>query len=134
MALTQDRDTLRRDGRQFMPLVASDTRIFAGAIVGLTATGHAVPAGTGDVVSIAGVAQEQSDNRNDHEGARFINVSRGTFAFKQTGTAITRAHVGKAVTAVDDETVSLIDSSANPPQIVAGVVRDADSDGVWVEF
>jgi len=134
MALTQDRDTLRRDGRQFMPLVASDTRIFAGAIVGLTATGHAVPAGSGAVVSIVGVAQEQADNRNDHEGARFVNVSRGTFAFKQTGTAITRAHVGKAVTAVDDETVSLIDSSANPPQIVAGVVRDADSDGVWVEF
>jgi len=81
-----------------------------------------------------GVAQEQSDNRNDHEGTRFINVSRGTFAFKQTGTVITRAHVGQSVTALDDETVSLIDPSANPAQVVAGVVRDVDSDGVWVEF
>jgi len=134
MALTQDRETLRRDGRAFMLPVAADTRIFAGAIVGVTSTGHAVPAGTNDVVGIVGVAQEQADNRNDHEGARFISVSRGTFAFKQSGTAITRAHVGKAVTAIDDETVSLIDPNANAPQIVAGIVRDVDSDGVWVEF
>jgi len=132
MALTQDRATLRRDGRTITPLVAADTRIFAGSIVGLTNTGHAVPAGTTGAVVIVGVAQEQADNRNDHEGARFVNVARGTFAFKQTGTPITRAHLGRAVTAADDETVSLI--AAGAADLVAGFVRDVDADGVWVEF
>jgi len=80
-----------------------------------------------------GVAQEHAENRGDDDG-RVIPVSRGTFAFKQTGEAITRAHVGQAVTAVDDETVALIDPNASPAQVVAGMVRDVDSDGVWVEF
>jgi len=131
MALTQDRDTPRRDGQTFMPLVAADTRIFAGSIVGMTATGHAVPAGGSDAVGILGVAAEGVDNRNDPEGARFIAVRRGVFAFKQSGQAITKGHYGKPVTAIDDETVALVTDAA---QLVAGVIRDVNSDGVWVEF
>lgn len=131
MALTQDRSTLRRNGQGLRPPVAAGVRLFAGGIVGVNATGQAVPAGTPAAVAILGIAQENVDNRDGTAGEQSVEVRRGTFQLKPAAAGITLADYGKPVTAVDDESVGLIGEDA---AIVAGIVRDVDADGVWVEF
>ncbi|WMD23094.1 hypothetical protein RAS12_12170 [Achromobacter seleniivolatilans] len=132
MALTKDRNTLRRDGRGFRPPAAAGVRIYAGAIVGVNADGHAVPGGSAAAVAILGIAQEQVDNRDGAAGAQSVDVRRGTFQLKPAAAGLTLAAYGKPVKAVDDESVALVGEDA--AAIVAGVVRDVDADGVWVEF
>ena len=62
-ALTQDRNTLRRDGNQIEPPVAAATKIFGGSIVCInTATGYAVPGSTSTTLKAAGVAEDRADN------------------------------------------------------------------------
>lgn len=43
-ALTKDRNTKRRDGVQYSDPVAASTKVFAGALVCINASGFAVPA------------------------------------------------------------------------------------------
>ena len=59
-------------------------------------------------------------------------MRRGTFQLKPAAAGITLAAYGKRVKATDDESVSLVGEDA--AAIVAGIVRDVDADGVWVEF
>jgi len=130
MAMTEDRDTERREGRVFTRPVAAGVRIFNGSMVGVLASGFVAPASHAGVVAIVGVANEAADNRDGVDGEVRIPVWRGTFALAQTGTAITDADYGRAVTAADDGTVSLVSGT----QLIAGVVRAVGDAGVWVEF
>lgn len=132
MASTSDRDTLRRDGVGFVLPVAAAVRLFAGRMVGLNANGYAVAGDSAAAVAIVGIAQERVDNRNGADGEQSIDVRRGTFQLKAGAAGITRAAYGQPVKAVDDGSVALV--GADTAAIVAGIVRDVDAGGVWVEF
>lgn len=131
MASTSDRDTLRRDGAGVVLPVAAGARLFAGRMVGINAGGFAVAGDSTAAVAIVGIAQERIDNRDGADGEQSIDVRRGTFLLKPGAAGITRAAYGKPVKAVDDESVALIDAGGG---VAAGIVRDVDADGVWVEF
>lgn len=75
MALTKDRNTKRRDGKQFNDPVAASTRIFAGSLMCLNAAGDAVPGSVSTTLKARGVAQEQVDNLSGAAGAARIESS-----------------------------------------------------------
>lgn len=134
MALSKDRNTKRRDGQQFNDPVAAATRIFAGSIVCLDATGNAVPGSTSTSLTVRGRAEAQVDNRDGAAGAESIESRRGVFAFDNSAGAdeIKRADIGAVAYIVDDHTVGK--TSGTDTRSEAGVIRDVDSDGVWIEI
>lgn len=133
-ALTKDRNTVRRDGVQFSDPVAATTRIFAGSLVCLNASGYAVPGATSATLKARGVAQEQVDNSAGAAGDKRIETRRGVFPFANSTSTdeITRADIGATAYIVDDQTVAK--TSATNTRSVAGTIRDVDSNGVWVEI
>lgn len=134
MPLTKDRNTQRRDGVQFNDPVAASTRIFAGSLVCLNAAGNAVPGSLSATLKARGVAQEQVDNRDGAAGALRIETRRGVFQFGNSASTdeITRADIGNTAYIVDDQTVAK--TSATDTRSVAGIIRDVDASGVWVEI
>lgn len=134
MALSKDRNTKRRDGVSFNDPLAASTRIFAGALVCLNAAGNAVPGATSTTLKARGVAQEYVDNSAGAAGDQRVATRRGVFNFANSASAdeITRADIGVNAYIVDDQTVAK--TSATNTRSVAGVIRDVDSDGVWVEI
>lgn len=133
-ALTKDRNTVRRDGVQFNDPVAASTRIYAGSLMCLDASGNAVPGSTSTTLTARGVPQEQVDNSAGAAGDLRIESRRGVFPFANSAAAdeITRADIGANAYIVDDQTVAKTDGTAT--RSVAGVIRDVDSDGVWIEI
>ena len=133
-ALTKDRNTPRRNGVQFNDPVAASTRIFAGSLLCLNAAGFAVPGSTSATLKARGIAEEQVDNRDGAAGALRIESRRGVFPFANSASAdeITRADIGNTAYIVDDQTVAK--TSATNTRSVAGIIRDVDEAGVWVEI
>lgn len=133
-ALTADRNTKSRDGRQFAYPVKAATKCFAGGIACIDSTGHAVPGATSTTLKSVGVFQETADNSAGGNGDIKAEVRRGVFAFGNSASAdqITRADIGSNCYVVDDATVAK--TSGTNTRSIAGVVRDVDADGVWVEF
>ena len=134
MPLTKDRDTKTRAGTDFVDTVAATAKIFAGAIVALNAAGDAVPASAIAAQRTRGVAQETVDNTSGAAGAKSVPTRRGTYRFKNSAAAdlIARADIGNSCYVVDDETVAKTSNASARP--IAGVIRDVDSGGVWVEI
>ena len=56
-ALTKDRNTKRRDAKVFSDPVAATTKIYAGSLVCINASGYAVPGSTSTALKARGVAQ-----------------------------------------------------------------------------
>ncbi|NMZ73400.1 hypothetical protein HBO32_09845 [Pseudomonas nitroreducens] len=134
MALTKDRNTPRRDGKQLNDPVAANVKIYAGSLVCLDASGNAVPGATSTTLKARGVAQEQVDNTGGAAGDQRIESRRGVFLFANSASTdlIARADIGSQCYIVDDQTVAK--TSATNTRSVAGTIRDVDSAGVWVEI
>ena len=134
MALTTDRNTKRRDNQLNNDPVAAATRIFGGSLVCLNASGFAVPGSTSATLKVRGRAEAHIDNRDGAAGDQRIETRRGVFAFANSAGAdeITRADINGTAYIVDDQAVAK--TSATNTRSVAGVIRDVDSDGVWVEI
>lgn len=132
MALTTDRLIKRREGIQFSDPVAAATKIYAGSLVCLNASGDAVPGSTATTLIARGVAEEQVDNTGGLAGDLRVETRSGVFNFKNSAStdAITRAEIGDNCYIVDDATVAKTDGTTT--RSVAGKVVDVDSDGVWV--
>lgn len=133
-ALTQDRNTSRRDGTQIEPPVAAATRIYGGAIVCINAAGYAVPGSTAPTLKAVGVAERRADNTAGNNGDLRVRCRKGPHRFANSAStdAIALADIGSACFIVDDQTVAKTDGSAT--RSVAGKVFDVDADGVWVTF
>lgn len=133
-ALTTDRNTPRRDAVDFQFPVEAATKIFAGSIVCINASNRATKGAVATTLKAAGVAQEIADNGAGAAGAINVKVKRGCFRFgnSSAGDLIALKDVGTNCYIVDDQTVALTNGSST--RSVAGVIRDVDSDGVWVEF
>ncbi len=133
-ALAKDRNTKRRDAKVFSDPVAATTKIYAGSLVCINASGYAVPGSTSTTLKARGVAQEQVDNSAGAAGDKRVETSRGCFPFANSsaGDEVTRADIGGTAYIVDDQTVAK--TNGTNTRSAAGVIRDVDSDGVWVEI
>ena len=132
-ALSKDKDTVLRDGVLFHFPVAAATTIFAGGLVVLNA-GEAEPGSVATGLIAVGRAEEQADNSAGAAGDIKVPVRRGLFRFENSAAAdeITLAEVGTTCYIVDDQTVAKTNGGAT--RSAAGIVRDVDALGVWVEI
>lgn len=121
-----------RKGQTTMRDLAADAVIYRGALVGLNSSGYLVPMSASTSLTCVGVAQETADNTDGDAGDLSVEVQSGCFKFTNSADAdeITRAEIGSACYAQDDDTVAKLATSRS----AAGIVYDIDDDGgVWVE-
>lgn len=134
-ALAQDRQTLSRDGRDFSRPVAAATIIYAGSMVAIDTDGNLVPASADATLKVCGVADEYVDNSAGAAGDKSCRVVRGKlYRFGNSAVAdeIALDDYGDTCYAVDDQTVALTSDTNTRP--AAGIIRDVDANGVWVEI
>lgn len=132
-ALTANNDTKARNtGELFADVVKGATRIWAGALVCLDATGYAIPAATALNLVVRGVAQEEANNAAGADGAINVETRRGVFRFANSaaGDLIARAEIGDDCFIVDDQTVAKTNGGGT--RSTAGKIVDLDAQGVWV--
>lgn len=129
--LTAARDTAQRDGSRVSIGMASNTTIYAGAMVAINTSGYAVPASDTAGYLVVGRAEETVDNSGTAgDGALNIEVRRGVFRWAN-GDTFTIADVGALAYVKDDATVQKAASATH--NVVAGLIIDVDSEGVWVD-
>lgn len=133
-ALTADRNAPERVGNLRAGLVAANVRIFAGALLMRTATGHLAPGDEATGAIGVGRADIGANNTSGAAGAVSVDWRKGIFRFGNSAATdlITIADIGKLCFIVDDCTVAKTDGSAS--RSPAGVVEDVDSSGVWVRL
>ena len=133
-ALTADRPTPKRTGKHLSLPVAAATRIYAGALVCVNTSNVAVNGAVSTTLKAAGVAKEQVDNTNGAAGDLRIEVERGVFQFANSasGDLIALQDIGSTCFIVDNQTVAKTNGTST--RSAAGVVRDVDASGVWVEI
>ena len=96
-------------------------------MVAVNAEGKAVPASDSAGLTVLGRAENRA-------GAGLpVTVRAGCFRYGNSAAAakITAAEIGKACYVADDQTVSKTGGDNN---IVAGIVFDIESKGVWVQI
>ena len=125
-ALSANRDTPSRDMRTITLTVKNDEVIYAGAMVSCDSTGEAVNSTDTAGEIVIGRAAEYVDNSAD---GSTIDVDIGTFRWAN-GDSITAAHIGDFAYVADNQTVNKT-TPAN--SVIAGIIVDKDSDGVWVD-
>ncbi|HWQ09627.1 MAG TPA: hypothetical protein VN436_10980 [Holophaga sp.] len=134
-ALAADRNTAQRYARDFLDPMAASVKIYAGSLVVLDASGNAKPGVTGTGLVARGRAAETVDNTSGSAGAKSVPVEAGVFAFASDGT-LTRAHIGKTVYIVDDQTVAATDGTST--RSAAGTLKDLEGSGstavAWVQI
>lgn len=133
-ALTKDRATGRRDGRQVSDTLASATTIYAGGMYMLNATGAAIPAAAQSGATTWVVRAVAARRASSAAGDAVVEGETGVYCFDNSASAdeITRAEIGAACYAVDDQTVAKGSDSSKRPK--AGIVFDVDVSGVWVRI
>jgi len=130
VALSKDKKTNERAGVDYSDPVAAGAQIFAGALVVLDAIGYAQPGTTAVGLTARGVAQENVDNSAGADGDLNAPSKSGRFHFANDGT-IARVDIGSNAYIVDDQTVA--DNDGGTTRSIAGVIKDVDSDGVFVQ-
>ncbi|QPC44625.1 hypothetical protein HW532_19105 [Kaustia mangrovi] len=132
-ALTRDRNTPRAAGDIDEHDTKGGVRIYAGSIVCLDATGHAVPGAAAADLTAAGRAEAHIDNRDGADADLRVPTRRGIFRFANDGAdPVDRTHIGADCYVVDDQTVSAADGGGT--RSVAGPVVNIDALGVWVRL
>jgi len=136
-ALTKDRNTPERSGKDFQFPVAAATRIFAGSLAVLDA-GVAKPGAVATGLVAVGRADAHADNRLGGAGDMMVQVRTGVFRFANSADTdeITLADVGADAWIVDDQTVAKTGAvvESNPTRSKAGRIVDVDAHGVWVSI
>jgi hypothetical protein len=128
-ALSADRNTPKRDGKQFKYPVLAATKIYAGSIVVLDTNGWAKPGVTATGLICVGVAQETVDNTSGASGDLYVLVEQGVFRLAN-GESVTKTAIGDLAYITDDQTVAAVSTGKS----VAGYFVDVDTLGVWVKI
>jgi len=129
-ALSANRDTPQRDG-YLVSLTAASNHIYAGSIVCEGGSATAVVGADASGYVVVGRAEEEIDNTGaNYSATATINVRRGTFRWANGG-SFTDANIGDFAYVSDDQTVTTAASATY--DVIAGVIVDVDSDGVWVD-
>jgi len=131
MALTNDRDTPERDGALVGRPVAASTKLYAGGMGAVDASGNAVAAADTAGLTTVGRIESQVDNSAGSAGDETVTMLRGVFRYANSATnPLSAADIGSNALVEDDETVAKTTTNS----IVAGKMIDIDADGVWVEI
>lgn len=136
-ALTAPRNTPQRQLDKVADPVAAATKIQAGGIVCLDASGNAVPGSTSAALKSRGVAFRSVDNSGGAAGDETVESQKGCFYFGNSATdAIDRADIGGTAYIEDDQTVAASngDTGSGATRSAAGKIVDVDANGVWVKF
>lgn len=124
--------TLDRPG-EIIPVALAAVQVYKGAAAAVViGTGYGTPLVPTNVAhQFIGVWTETYNNTNGTAGGYFTKVKRkGIWAFSQTGTTITAAHIGKNAYFSDDNTVTLSEGTT-----LAGVICAVDAAAnVWVDI
>lgn len=134
-AITTERDTQRRDGKQAAHGVLAATKVLSGTIAALTAAGFVQGGVTATTLKAVGVFDETVDNTAGASGdvkARTRRDGWFRFANSTAGDLITIADIGTDCYIVDNQTVAK--TNGTNTRSVAGKVRDVEAAGVWIEF
>lgn len=131
-ALTEGRNTKRRDGDQFRAPVAAAVCCYEGGIAVRDSAGNVKPGVTGTGLVAVGIFTGRADNSAGLAGAINADYARGVFGFANSAAAdeITKAEIGDVCYIVDDQTVAK--TSGSNQRSPAGIVADLDALGVWV--
>ncbi len=133
VAMTQDRNTPRRDRGLLQLVVAASAVIFAGSIVCVNADGFAVEGDTDPDLIYMGRAEQAVNNTGGADGDVSVLVrTDGAFQFENSATdPVTQASIGMPCWVEDNQTVAA--TSGTGTRSVCGHVVGIDSEGVWVE-
>lgn len=131
--LSKMKNIHRRVGRQVAHPLAAATKVHGGAIVVLEG-GFAKPGYTASGLMAAGMADASADNSGGADGDVSVTVSRDDWVrvLNDIGDPVTRTSINQPCFIVDDETVAATDGGGTRSE--AGIVRDLDDVGVWLEF
>jgi predicted RecA/RadA family phage recombinase len=131
-ALTRDRATPYREGIEVEYPVATDTKIYAGSLVCINASGYMVPAADTSGYKLAGVAMEQVDNTGGSNGGESVRLRRaGVFEFDAL--SITQAMLGTDMFAKDDHTFD--DTAGTTNHIKVGqLVKYISATKGWIDI
>ncbi len=129
-ALTEARDTPKRNGALLSVPVKAATRVFQGSLV-VADAGLAAPGRAAAGLVALGRAQATADNSVGAAGAVRVEIERGVFRFDNSSAdAVTQAELMKDCFIADDQTVQ---KTGGASVSKAGKVVAVDGDGVWVE-
>jgi len=133
-ATTTDRNTRHRNGRRRAIPVAASTKIPAGVMAAINASGYLVNGATSTTQKCIGVPQATIDNSAGADAAINGEVDTGVYGpFVILGAdPVTRANIGADVFMVDNQTIAATNGSNT--RSVAGKLFDVDADGAWVNF
>lgn len=109
--------------------VAASVKLYAGALVCVTAAGYATPGATATTLIAMGRCEELADNSAGVAGAIKARVKPGVFKFANSSAAdqIAADDIGKDAYVVDDQTVALTDGTSTRSK--AGKIVGVDTDG-----
>lgn len=129
-AATVSQTIPQRDGKSF-GFTAAATKLLQGVLWARNGSGYIVNASDATGLKIVGVGAEEVDNSGGSAGDLACTAQRGVFKFaNDSGTPVTEASVNSVCYVLDNVTVS---GSGGTYNIIAGLVRKVDSDGVWVD-
>lgn len=129
-ALSADRNTPYKQGDLIALPMATNTTIYAGALVVLS-SGYATNGSAAASLITVGMADEKKVNSGAN-GAATVRVRRnGLFKFANSGTdAVVAADLGGTCYIEDNQTVCHTSTNKS----AAGQVLGIESDGVWVKI
>lgn len=125
-ALTDNRNTVEREGTSFAYRVAPGKTVFAGSLVAVNAAGLAQPATAAVGLVCVGRAENAA-----MEG-RQVACKRGVFLFAHAGD-VTPLHIHEKCWLVDDQTVSP-DAGGGTRSVAGIVVHVENASAVWVRI
>jgi len=129
-SLVADRETPEREGKR-VALTASSNVFYYGSMVCENGSGVAVPATDGSGYAVVGTCDAYLDNSGAlYSSANKVTVRRGVFRWENGG-SFTAANIGDLAFVEDDQTVTT--AAAASYDIVAGIIVDVDTLGVWVD-
>lgn len=121
-ALTEDRDTRRKEGDIGQGPVAASAKLYGGAFVCFNASGYLVAGADTAGLILAGICRGQKDNSSGADGDLTAEFERDGLHIMIMDMAITRADLGKKVFLVDDQTADLEGNVSNA--VFCGVIAE----------
>lgn len=110
--------------------LAAAAVIQAGELVARNAAGNVVPASDTAALRVIGRAEADVSNASGSAGDVTVLIKRGVFRYDNGTAALTAAHVNRVCFV---ESSTKVQSSGGTNNIVAGLVIEVDSLGVWVD-
>ncbi|MGN7715243.1 hypothetical protein [Agrobacterium radiobacter] len=131
-ALSADRNTPRRERTTRHVPVAAGVKLYAGAMVAISATGFLVPVTAATTLKAAARNAKFVDNTSGGNGAVLAEQELGTYRWDNSAAAdlITRADIGSDAYGVDDQTVAKTNGGGT--RSIVGRIADVDDQGVWI--